>query len=121
MYLIGGDGTQKGIEKLLVRARQRHLIISFVGIPKTIDNDIPLIDYSFGFHTACEKAQKMIESAVVEANSAINGVGLVKLMGRYSGFIARNASLSNCQVDICIIPELPWELNGPRGLLEQVV
>lgn len=71
------------------------MLISFVGIPKTIDNDIPIIDSSFGFSTACEVAERMIEAAYTEATSAVNGVGLVKLMGRYSGFIARNASLSN--------------------------
>ena len=97
------------------------MIISFVGIPKTIDNDIPIIDFSFGFNTACEVAERMIESAYIEATSAVYGVGLVKLMGRYSGFIARNASLSNQNVDFCLIPELPWELNGPNGLYEQIV
>lgn len=71
------------------------MIVSFTGIPKTIDNDIPIIDYSFGFNTACEFAEKMIAAAYTEATSAVNGIGLVKLMGRYSGFIAKNASLSN--------------------------
>jgi 6-phosphofructokinase 1 len=91
-------------------------VISFVGIPKTIDNDIPIIDYSFGFNTACEVADRMIYAAFIEATSAVNGVGLVKLMGRYSGFIARNASLANANVDFCLVPELPFELNGPKGL-----
>lgn len=94
------------------------MIISFVGIPKTIDNDIPIIDYSFGFNTACEVAERMIAAAYTEATNAQNGVGLVKLMGRYSGFIARNASLANGNVDICLIPELPFELYGPRGFYE---
>ena len=97
------------------------MVISFVGIPKTIDNDIPIIDYSFGFNTACEVAERMIEAAYTEATNAQNGVGLVKLMGRYSGFIARNASLANGNVDICLIPELPFELTGPKGLYEQIV
>ena len=88
-------------------------MISFVGIPKTIDNDIPLIDSSFGFNTSCEVAARMIEAACVEATNAQNGVGLVKLMGRYSGFIARNAALANGNVDICLVPELTFELGGP--------
>src|ERR1035437_1327677 len=54
VYLIGGDGTHRGINELIKRAIERKVVISFVGIPKTIDNDIPLIDYSFGFTTACE-------------------------------------------------------------------
>ena len=92
-----------------------------MGVPKTIDNDIPLIDYSFGFHTSVEIAAGMIKAAHVEASSVMNGVGLVKLMGRYSGFIAMQASLANNSVDFCLIPELPFELGGEQGLFNQVV
>ena len=118
VYIIGGDGTHRGINELIKRAIERRMVISFVGIPKTIDNDIPIIDNSFGFNTACEVAERMIEAAYTEATNAQNGVGLVKLMGRYSGFIARNASLASGNVDICLIPELPFELGGPKGLYE---
>jgi 6-phosphofructokinase 1 len=97
------------------------VVISFVGIPKTIDNDIPVIDCSFGFNTSCEVAARMIEAAYVEATNAQNGVGLIKLMGRYSGFIARNAALANGKVDICLVPELPFELHGPNGLYESIL
>jgi 6-phosphofructokinase 1 len=89
-----------------------------MGIPKTIDNDIPLIDHSFGFGTACGVAEKMITAAYTEATSAVYGVGLVKLMGRYSGYIAMNASLASQNVDFCIIPEMLFELEGPHGLYE---
>jgi len=92
-----------------------------VGIPKTIDNDIPVIDCSFGFNTSCEVAARMIEAAYVEATNAQNGIGLIKLMVRYSGFIARNAALANGKVDICLVPELPFELNGPKGLYESIL
>ena len=89
-----------------------------MGVPKTIDNDIPIIDFSFGFHTSVEVASTMINAAYVEATSVNNGVGLVKLMGRYSGFIAMQASLANTSVDFCLIPELPFELGGEQGLYE---
>ncbi|CDW89434.1 6-phosphofructokinase 3-like [Stylonychia lemnae] len=121
VYIIGGDGTHRGINELIKRAMERRMIISFVGIPKTIDNDIPIIDNSFGFNTACEVAERMIEAAYTEATNAQNGIGLVKLMGRYSGFIARNASLANGNVDMCLIPELPFELEGPKGFYEQII
>lgn len=118
---MGGDGTHRGINALMQRSKERRIVCSFIGIPKTIDNDIPLIDNSFGFHTACEVAERMIEAAYVEATSAVNGVGLVKLMGRYSGFIARDASMSNQNVDFCLVPELYFELGGPEGLYEAIV
>lgn len=118
MYIIGGDGTHRGIDALMKRATERKLIISFVGIPKTIDNDIPIIDYSFGFGTACSVAERMIAAAYTEATSAVNGVGLVKLMGRYSGYIALNAAIANQNIDFCLIPELPFELGGQNGFYE---
>lgn len=110
VYIIGGDGTHRGINALIKRSIERKMVVSFIGIPKTIDNDIPIIDQSFGFNTSCEQASQMIQAAYVEATNAQNGVGLVKLMGRYSGFISRNASLANGNVDICLVPELPFEL-----------
>lgn len=90
--------------------------IAFAGIPKTIDNDIPIIDKSFGFDTSCEEAAQMIQSAYIEATCVINGIGLIKLMGRHSGYIAMTACLSHTNADFCLIPENPWELNGPNGL-----
>lgn len=116
VYIIGGDGTHRGINALVKRAFERKVMISFAGVPKTIDNDIPLIDYSFGFHTSVEEATHYISNAVTLANSFKNGIGLVKLMGRYCGFIAKKASLSSGNVDFCLIPELPFELQGPNGL-----
>lgn len=121
VYIIGGDGTHRGINQLIKRSIEREMVVSFIGIPKTIDNDIPIIDQSFGFNTSCEIASQMIQAAYVEATNAQNGVGLVKLMGRYSGFISRNAALANGLVDICLVPELPFELQGPKGLYESVV
>jgi 6-phosphofructokinase 1 len=120
VYLIGGDGTHRGMNILMKRAIERKNVIAFIGIPKTIDNDIPIIDHSFGFNTACEVAERMVEAGYCEAISAVNGVGLIKLMGRYSGFIARNAALSNQNVDFCLVPELPFELGGPDGFYEAV-
>ena len=88
VYVIGGDGTHRGINALIKRSVERDIVMSFAGIPKTIDNDIPLIDYSFGFNTSVEIASTMIDAAKVEATSHRNGIGIVKLMGRYAGFIA---------------------------------
>lgn len=120
VYIIGGDGTHRGINALSLLAAERGLGITFAGIPKTIDNDIPIIDNSFGFATSCEEAAEMIKSAYVEATCVINGVGLIKLMGRHSGYIAMTASLIHAGVDFCLIPENPFELDGPNGLYEQV-
>lgn len=118
VYIIGGDGTQRGASVIYQEVRRRGLKTAVVGIPKTIDNDIPVIDRSFGFDTAVEEAQRAINAAHVEAESVENGIGLVKLMGRDSGFIAMYATLANRDVDCCLIPESPFYLEGPGGLYE---
>ncbi|KAJ4900298.1 hypothetical protein Rs2_14249 [Raphanus sativus] len=118
VYIIGGDGTQKGAEKIYKEVERRGLQVAVSGIPKTIDNDIAVIDKSFGFDTAVEEAQRAINAAHVEVESVENGVGIVKLMGRYSGFIAMIATLANRDVDCCLIPESPFFLEGKGGLFE---
>lgn len=92
-----------------------------MGIPKTVDNDIPFIDRSFGFQTACEEGVQFINAANVEAEAAEFGVGIVKLMGRYCGYIAVASSLASRDVNICLIPEVHFQLEGPDGVYEAIV
>ncbi|PQQ00090.1 ATP-dependent 6-phosphofructokinase 4 chloroplastic isoform X2 [Prunus yedoensis var. nudiflora] len=112
VYIIGGDGTQKGAALIYKEVEKRGLQVAVAGIPKTIDNDIAVIDKSFGFDTAVEEAQRAINAAHVEVESVENGVGIVKLMGRYSGFIALYATLASRDVDCCLVPESPFYLEG---------
>eukprot|EP00249_Psilotum_nudum_P019550 c27311_g1_i1 orf=351-2132(+) len=120
VYIIGGDGTQKGAAVIYEEVKRRGLKVAVAGIPKTIDNDIAVIDRSFGFDTAVEEAQRAINAAHTEAESVENGIGLVKLMGRYSGYIAMHATLASRDVDCCLIPEVPFYLEGEGGLYEFV-
>jgi 6-phosphofructokinase 1 len=118
LFVIGGDGTLKGAAGIVEELRARGLHKSVIGVPKTIDNDIQYLDKSFGFETAFAEAVKAISCAHVEAVGAYNGIGLVKLMGRESGFIASYATLASQHVNFCLIPEVPFGLEGPQGLLE---
>jgi 6-phosphofructokinase 1 len=117
LFVLGGDGTLRGALRVAQIVAERGLKIAVVGIPKTIDNDIPYIDHSFGFQTAFARATEAIRAVHVEARSAPNGVGLVKLMGRHSGFIACYAALAKTDADFVLIPEIPFALNGEDGLL----
>jgi 6-phosphofructokinase 1 len=117
LFVIGGDGTLRGAQKIADAAAGREVQLSVVGVPKTIDNDIPYIDHSFGFQTAFARATESIRAAHTEASSTPNGVGLVKLMGRHSGFIACYAALANHDVNFVLVPEVPFCLDGPDGLL----
>lgn len=118
LFAVGGDGTLRGASALWEEIKARGLKISVVGVPKTIDNDLMWVERSFGFATAVEEAQMVIRAAHSEAEAAWNGIGLVKLMGRYSGFIAASATLTNGDVDFCLIPEVPFTLSGSGGFLE---
>jgi 6-phosphofructokinase 1 len=118
LFVIGGDGTLRGAMTIVEEIARRALLIGVIGIPKTIDNDIHFIDRSFGFETAFSAAVEVIRSAHVEARGAHNGIGLVKLMGRHSGFIACHAALASTDVDFVLIPEIPIQLDGSNGMLE---
>ncbi|HJO04494.1 MAG TPA: ATP-dependent 6-phosphofructokinase [Acidobacteriota bacterium] len=117
LFAIGGDGTLTGASELAGEITRRNLPIAVIGIPKTIDNDILWLERSFGFATAVNEAARSIVAAHTEAHAVRNGIGLVKLMGRYSGFIAAHATLAHNQVNFCLIPESPFSLDGKRGFL----
>jgi len=110
LFTIGGDGTLRGAQAIAEEIAQRNLKIGVVGIPKTIDNDISFVEQSFGFETAVSASRTAVYSAHTEAIGARNGVGLVKLMGRDSGFIAAYATLANNDVNFCLVPEVRFTL-----------
>jgi 6-phosphofructokinase 1 len=117
LIVIGGDGSLRGAQEIADAAAARGMALSVVGVPKTIDNDVPYIDHSFGFQTAFGRATDSIKAAHTEASSTPNGVGLVKLMGRHSGFIACYAALASHDVDFVLVPEVPFWLAGDGGFL----
>lgn len=117
VFIIGGDGTQRGSLEIAEEIEKRGLKISVVGIPKTVDNDLSFIQKSFGFDTAVVKAAESVAAAHMEAHSQINGIGLVKLMGRESGFIATHTAIASHEANFVLIPEVPFELDGPKGFL----
>jgi len=110
LFTIGGDGTLRGALAISEEAKRRGLKISVIGIPKTIDNDVSYVQMSFGFETAVSEARRVTYAAHSEAEGARNGIGLVKLMGRESGFIAAYAALADTQVNFCLVPEVPFAL-----------
>jgi len=120
LFAIGGDGTQKGALALSRELGRRNLPIAVVGIPKTIDNDLSFVERSFGFETAVAEAVRAVTAAHVEARDALRGVGLVKVMGRESGFIAAHTALARNDVNYVLLPEVPFELDGERGLFRHL-
>ncbi|MFQ5686506.1 MAG: ATP-dependent 6-phosphofructokinase [Candidatus Scalindua sp.] len=117
LFTIGGDGTQKGALDISEETKKRGLKISVIGIPKTIDNDLSFVQKSFGFQTAVSRAVEAVGCAHVEAHDAINGIGIVKVMGRESGFIAAHTAMALNDVNYVLIPEVRFDLEGENGLL----
>ncbi len=118
LFTIGGDGTQRGAQTIVDEIRRRRLSIAVVGVPKTIDNDIDLISRSFGFETAVTMSRDAIKAAHTESKGFSRGIGLVKLMGRQSGFIAASATLAHSEVNVCLVPEVDFRIHGEGGLLD---
>jgi 6-phosphofructokinase 1 len=120
LFCVGGDGTQRGAHEIAAEIGRRKLPIAILGLPKTIDNDIKFCSRTFGFATAVAEADTVIDRAHTEANGVLNGVGLVKLMGREAGFIAAAATIASGHVNFTLIPEVPFKLNGGEGLLAKL-
>jgi 6-phosphofructokinase 1 len=120
LFCIGGDGTMRAAEGITEEMTRRGLNIAVIGIPKTIDNDLNLIQKTFGFDTAISESVKTIRCAHIEAKGAPNGIGLVKIMGRQSGHIAAGASLAQTDVNFVLIPEVPFDLEGDKGFLRSL-
>ena len=117
LLCVGGDGTQRGAHDLYVEAKKRGHPLAVAGVPKTIDNDVQYVARTFGYMTALEESRWIIDAAHTEAHSVENGISLVKLMGRHAGFIAAGATIASQDVNFCLIPEVPFALDGPKGFL----
>ncbi len=120
LFMIGGDGTLMAATKITDTMEKRGLKISVIGIPKTIDNDVFMVSRTFGFDTAVDIATQAIKGAHNEAIGYPNGIGLIKLMGRYSGFIAATSALAQQNVNLVLIPEVDFDLEGPKGFLNML-
>jgi 6-phosphofructokinase 1 len=119
LFAIGGDGTLRGAQKIGEEAARRGLKVGVIGVPKTIDNDISFVQRTFGFETAVTEARRATYAANAEAEAARNGIGLVKIMGRDSGFIAAYSALVNNHVNFCLVPEVPFTLDRFLSALRQ--
>jgi len=117
LFTVGGDGSQRGGRELFLEAQRRGHALAVVGIPKTIDNDVPYVSRTFGYLTAVEEAVKVITCAHMEAHSVHNGISIVKLMGRNAGFIAASATVASQDVNFCLVPEQPFQMEGENGFL----
>jgi 6-phosphofructokinase 1 len=117
LFTIGGDGTQRGGHDLFVEAKRRRYPLSVVGIPKTIDNDVPFVSRSFGYLTAVQEAAKVLQRAHTEVRSVQNGIALIKVMGRHAGFLAAGATVASQDVNFTLVPEVPFRLEGKNGFL----
>lgn len=120
LFMIGGDGTFRAAMGICDEIDRRGIKMSVIAIPKTIDNDIFLISRTFGFDTAVDMACEAIRCAHVEAVGAPNCIGIVKVMGRHSGFIAAAATHALREVNFCLIPESDFDLEGDKGLLKSI-
>ncbi|MFL6530909.1 MAG: ATP-dependent 6-phosphofructokinase [Chthoniobacterales bacterium] len=119
LFTVGGDGTQRGGNALYQEARKRGYALSVVGVPKTIDNDVTFVSRTFGFFSALQEADRVLECAHTEARSVPGGIGLVRLMGRHAGFVTAGAVVANQDVNFALIPEVPFKLESFLAALKE--
>ena len=119
LFTVGGDGTQRGANDLYQEARKRGHLLSVVGVPKTIDNDVGFVSRTFGFFSAVEEAKRVLDCAHTEARSVPGGIGVVRLMGRHAGFITAGAVVASQDVNFALIPEVPFKLDTFLAALKQ--
>jgi 6-phosphofructokinase 1 len=119
LFTVGGDGTQRGANALYQEARRRGHLLSVVGVPKTIDNDVGFVSRTFGFFSAVEEAARVLDCAHTEARSAPGGIGLVKLMGRHAGFVTAGAVVASQDVNFALIPEVPFNMDSFLAALKK--
>jgi len=119
LFTVGGDGTQRGANDLYQMAKKRGHALSVVGVPKTIDNDVGFVSRTFGFFSAVEEAKRVLGCAHTEARSTLNGIGLVKLMGRHAGFVTAGAVVASQDVNFALIPEVPFKLESLLAALKE--
>ena len=117
LFVVGGDGTQRGGAEIFHEAKKRGHALAVVGVPKTIDNDVAFVSRTFGYLSAVEEASEAIKRAHTEAHSVHNGISLVKIMGRNAGFIAAGATIASQDVNFTLVPEIPFVLEGEDGFL----
>lgn len=117
LFVVGGDGTQRGGAEIFQEAKRRGHALAVVGVPKTIDNDVAFVSRTFGYLTAVEEASEAINRAHTEAHSVHNGISVVKIMGRNAGFIAAGATIASQDVNFTLVPEVPFVLEGEDGFL----
>jgi 6-phosphofructokinase 1 len=111
LFCIGGDGTQRGAHAITQEIGRRGLAKSVIGIPKTIDNDIAFVHMTFGYMTALAEAEQVLRGAHNEAKGAVNGIAIVKLMGRGAGYITAGAALASDESNFVLIPEVEFPLD----------
>ena len=116
-FYNGGNDSMDTAHQVAQLAHARGLDLVAVGVPKTIDNDVAFVSRTFGYLTAVEEACKVIDCAHTEAHSVRNGVSVVRLMGRHAGFIAAGATVASQDVNFCLVPEVPFRLDGEGGFL----
>ena len=105
LIVIGGDGSMKILKKIAEIGN-----LKIVGIPKTIDNDVGVTEYSIGFQTAVDTATKALDS--LQSTAASHGRAMIlEVMGRDAGHIALNAGIAG-GADIILIPEIDYTIDG---------
>ena len=113
IVVVGGDGSMNIVSNMC-----KGSMVKIIGIPKTIDNDTPITEFSVGFQTAVQYCATAIDSLELTARSH-NRAMITEVMGRDAGHLALHSALAG-KADVCLIPEIPYTLDGIINKLKEV-
>lgn len=113
IVVIGGDGSMNIVSNMC-----KGSMVKIIGIPKTIDNDTPITEFSIGFQTAVQYCTSSIDSLELTARSHKRAM-IVEIMGRDAGHLALHSALAG-NADVCLIPEIPYTIDGIINKLKEV-
>ena len=111
---IGGNDSMDTVKKLSAYAKEKGSDIRFIGVPKTIDNDLALTDHTPGFGSAAKFVVNSIRQLALDtAVYSMKSVIVLEIMGRNAGWLTAAAALANSPelqpVDVVCLPEVPFD------------
>lgn len=113
VVVVGGDGSMNIVSNYCHNAG-----VKMVGIPKTIDNDTPLTQYSVGFNSACKVCVEAIDALWKTARSHQRAL-ILEVMGRDAGHLAMHSAVAGF-ADVCLVPEIPYTIDGIVNKLKSI-
>jgi len=111
LIAIGGDDTLGAATKLY------KMGLKVVGVPKTMDNDLSVTDYTFGFDSAVNEAMHALDN-LLQTGESHDRVMIAEVMGRHTGWVAAHAGMA-AGANLILVPEEPFDIEDVVSFIKK--